>query len=199
MVTGATLHRCPIIPVRQNHVEKLVLFTRIIPYSLQSSTDIIINDPESPPTFSGPQRVPSIGESNLERQEPFTEHQRIWQTFWNNVQTRSDKVHFCLIFRRNITHIDLVTERSVGAILELALVVCGVADSEASQGCGEVPLGWTIIQTETPTATWKHRCVTKGLLTFMLNCICAAGWWLNIKNWDHYCLKAALNKCDSRF
>lgn len=36
-------------------------------------------------------------------------------------------------------------------------MVCGVADSQASQGCGEVPLGRTIIQTETPTATWKHR------------------------------------------
>ena len=60
-------------------------------------------------------------------------------------------------FRHNTTYINLVTEGSVGAILELALVVCGVADSEASQGCGEVPLGRTIIQTETPTATWKHR------------------------------------------
>lgn len=38
-----------------------------------------------PPTFSGPQRVPSIGASSLERQEPFTEHQRIWQTFWKKV------------------------------------------------------------------------------------------------------------------
>lgn len=35
----------------------------------------------APPTFSGPQRVPSIGESSLERQEPLTEHQRIWQMF----------------------------------------------------------------------------------------------------------------------
>lgn len=59
--------------------------------------------------------------------------------------------------RGNITHINLVTERGIGAVLELALVVCGVADSQASQGCGEVPLGRTIIQTETPTATWKHR------------------------------------------
>lgn len=154
------LHHCPMRPVRQNTVQKLILFTCIIPYLLQSSNDIIINDSESPPTFSGPQRVPSIGESSLERQEPFTEHQRIWQTFWNNVQTRSDKIYFCLTFRRNITHIDLVTEGSVGAILELALVVCGVADSEASQRCGEVPLGRTIIQTETPTATWKHRYMT---------------------------------------
>lgn len=148
-------------PVRRNHVQKLVSFTRIIIYSLQSSNDIIITDSESPPTFSGPQRVPSMGESSLERQEPFIEHQRIWQTFWNNVQTCSDKDYFCLTFRRNNTHIDLVAEGSVGAILELALVVCGVADSEASQGRGEVPLGRTIIQTETPTATWKHRCDIK--------------------------------------
>lgn len=59
--------------------------------------------------------------------------------------------------RGNITHINLVTERGIGAVLELALVVCGVAHSQASQGCGEVPLGRTIIQTETPTATWKNR------------------------------------------
>lgn len=75
-----------------------------------------------------------------------------------------------------MTHIDLVTERSVGAILELALVVWGVADSEASQGCGQVPLGRTIIQTETPTATWKHRFVT-DLLTHMSNCRCADIRW----------------------
>lgn len=165
------------IPVRQNHVQMLVLFTRIIPYSQQSSNDITLYDPESPPTFSGPQRVPSIGESSLERQEPFTEHQRIWQTFCNNVQTRSDKAYFGLTFRCNITHINLVTEGSVGAILELALVVCGVADSKASQGCGEVPLGRTVIQTETPTATWKHRRVPEGLWTFMLNCI-----WMMVKD-----------------
>lgn len=67
-----------------------------------------------------------------------------------------------------MTHVDLVAERSVGAILELTLVVCGVADSQASQGCAEVPLGRTIIQTETPTSTWKHTYVTQGLVTFML-------------------------------
>lgn len=58
------------------------------------------------------------------------------------------------------THINLMAEGSVWAILELTLVVCGVADTEASQWCGEVPLGRTIIQTETPatTKTDAQRC-----------------------------------------
>lgn len=55
---------------------------------------------KSAPTFSGPQRVPSMGESSLERQEPFTEHQRIWQTFWSDVQTRSLKVYSRPTFKR---------------------------------------------------------------------------------------------------
>ena len=58
------------------------------------------------------------------------------------------------------THINLMAEGSVWAILELALVVRGVADTEASQRGGEVPLGRTVIQTETPatTETHKQRC-----------------------------------------
>lgn len=51
------------------------------------------------------------------------------------------------------TYINLMAESSVWAILELALVVCGVADTQASQWGGQVPLGRTIIQTETPTTT----------------------------------------------
>lgn len=67
------------------------------------------------------------------------------------------------------TYINLVAEGSVWAILELALVVCGVADTEASQWCGEVPLGRTIIQTETPAATKTdtQRCDSE-CVTFLM-------------------------------
>lgn len=51
------------------------------------------------------------------------------------------------------TYVHLVAEGGVGAVLELALVVCGVAEAEASQRRGEVPLGRTIVQTETPAPT----------------------------------------------
>lgn len=58
------------------------------------------------------------------------------------------------------THINLMAEGGIWAVLELALVVCGVADTEASQWGGQVPLGRTVIQTETPATakTDKQRC-----------------------------------------
>lgn len=46
-----------------------------------------------------------------------------------------------------------MAECGIGAVLELALVVRGVADAEASQRGGEVPLGGAVVQTETPAAT----------------------------------------------
>lgn len=56
-----------------------------------------------------------------------------------------------------------MAESGVGAVLELALVLRGVAYAEASQRGGEVPLGGAIIQTETPAAagTEKRRCDTE--------------------------------------
>lgn len=54
----------------------------------------------APSTFSGPQRVPSMGESSLERQEPFTEHQRIWQTFWKE-RHKMEKMIFWKRFQRS--------------------------------------------------------------------------------------------------
>lgn len=51
------------------------------------------------------------------------------------------------------THINFVAECSVRAILQLALVVRGVAHTEASKRGGQIPLGGTVIQAETPAAT----------------------------------------------
>lgn len=61
------------------------------------------------------------------------------------------------------THVNFMAESGVGAVLELALVLRGVAYAEASQRGGEVPLGGAIIQTETPAAagTEKRRCDTE--------------------------------------
>ena len=62
-------------------------------------------------------------------------------------------IQFSLGAQWHDTHINLWAEGSVWAVLELALVVCGVADTEASQRGGQVPLGRTVIQAETPATT----------------------------------------------
>lgn len=38
-------------------------------------------------TLFSPHRVPSAAASSLERQEPFTEHQSVWQRFWKRKET----------------------------------------------------------------------------------------------------------------
>lgn len=38
-------------------------------------------------TLFSPHRVPSAAASSLERQEPFTEHQSVWQRFWKRKKT----------------------------------------------------------------------------------------------------------------
>lgn len=58
-----------------------------------------------------------------------------------------------LHIQAGVTYVDLVAEGGVGAVLELALVVRGVAEAEAGQRRGEVPLGRTIVQAETPAST----------------------------------------------
>lgn len=55
------------------------------------------------------------------------------------------------------THINFWAESGVWTILELTLVVGGVAEAETSQWRGNVPLGGTVIKTKTPTSAKMRK------------------------------------------
>lgn len=50
----------------------------------------ILQAPNLTVTLFSPHRVPSAAASSLERQEPFTEHQSVWQRFWKRKKAAAE-------------------------------------------------------------------------------------------------------------